>query len=293
GPPGPPGASGASGPSGTSSTSGTADTSGASGATGASGAEERTTGGGRAPDSGSGGAGTQPGPGAGAGLAAALLGALVTSVPQLMEQLSPWSRAFLALVSATLGLTVFGVVQARRDARRRRLWITVSTAGGVVSVCAALALAATALLSTVEAAPVAIGFDDEFTLRSQADEDIRVGALSLDAGSYLLSAKLSVDEPPKKPPKEAPEADGGVRITCRLDAERDWDIVSVTVRPGDSTPVALSVAHTYRKSGWAFLHCRVTSEQPRTTALKQVKIIALRVDSTRITQLSDAPASNI
>ncbi|WP_244188138.1 hypothetical protein [Streptomyces regalis] len=217
-----------------------------------------------------------PGTGTATGLLAAFLGVLITSLPQLIEQLSPWTRAFLAFIAVSLGLSVFGAVQARREAPRRRLWVTMSVAGAVVSVCAGLVVGAGALLGTVTTSPVKVGFDDEFTLHSRADEDVRVGVLPLDAGSYVIWAKLYVENPETS----------GVRVTCRLDAGNDYDITSVDVVPEGSVPIALTVAHTYRDPGSVILQCRNASTTPRTSVLKQVKILVIGADSVRIDQLS-------
>ncbi|AIA08414.1 hypothetical protein AB0O47_24520 [Streptomyces noursei] len=211
-------------------------------------------------------------PGTGAGLTAAVVGVLITSLPQLIEHLSPWNRAFLALIAVTLGLSVFATVRARREAPRRRLWVTVAVASGVVSGCTALLLGVGAFFATVTPAPVKIGFDDAVALRSRADEDVRVAALPVEPGSYVIWVKLYVTEP---------EA-SAVRITCRLEAENDYDVVSADLAPGGSVPMALTVAHTYQASGDAVLFCRHASTEPRTTTLKQVKILAVGAASVRI-----------
>lgn len=221
-------------------------------------------------------AGSETQAGTGTGLIAALAGVLITSLPQLIEQISPWTRAFLGLVAVFLGLSVFGTVRARREVPRRRLWVTVSVAGGVVSVCAALALGAGAFLGTVTTSPVKIAFDDEFTVRSHADEDVRVGVLPLRPGTYVIWVKLYAQNP----------GSSGVRVTCRVDAEKDFDITSADVTPGGSVPIALTIAHTYRDPGSAILQCRNASTKPRTSMLEQVKILAVGADSVHIENLS-------
>jgi hypothetical protein len=222
--------------------------------------------------------GSEPWSATGTGLFAAALGALITSLPQLIEQLSPWNRAFLALIALSLGLSVFGTVQARRAVpTRRRLWFTVSLAGGAVSVCTALALTASALVGAVATSHAKVGFDDDFTLRSEADEDVRVIALPLDAGSYVIWAKLYV---------EAPET-SGVRVTCRLVAENDYDITSADMASdGGSAALSMGVAHPFRNPSAVTLLCRHAPGQPRTSTLRQVKILATSTDSVRIEDLS-------
>ncbi|MCK7622838.1 hypothetical protein MUU72_06925 [Streptomyces sp. RS10V-4] len=220
-------------------------------------------------------AGGGPSSGAATGLVAAVIGVLITSLPQLAEQLSPGNRALLALVALSLGLSVFATVRARREAPRRRLWVTTAVAGGVVSGGTALVLGAGALLGAVTAPPVAIGFNDEFLLRSHADEDVRIGALPLAAGSYVIWAKLYAENP----------EDSGVRVTCRLDAGNDYDILAADVPPAGSAPITLTVAHTYRDADSVVLRCRNASRSARSTSLKQVKILALGADSVRIDYL--------
>lgn len=112
------------------------------------------------------------------------------------------------------------------------------------------------------------GFKDQFHLQTGAGQQALVGALTLPAGSYSITAKLYTTVPLP--------AGLNATIKCILHTqEGDFDQTLVNHDAiTASVPVALNVVHTYRGTGTVVLTCGHEVSRGE-TYLRFVKITAM------------------
>jgi hypothetical protein len=209
-------------------------------------------------------------------VAAATSSAVVGFTLQLIERLTVWNRAFLLFFALSLALTVFWVRRARRLPAGGQRWsirYAKPLASGGIAVATALAFGINALLGAIvpNVPPSRASWRQEFTLQNSAEDGGRVGSLRLEAGSYLIWAKMYV---------EGADELGSLRVTCRLYSGFDsWDETTVDTPANGRASLALGLAVTYPSATTAALSCRNVAKQTRTGKLLWIKILAIGIDS--------------
>ena len=114
-------------------------------------------------------------------------------------------------------------------------------------------------------ADITSGFKDAFDLKTDADQQVEIGKLTLPAGVYSIWAKLYIK----------PSDDDRRNIQFRLQAENDFDIATSSRGGQRAASVALNVVHQFAQSGTVTLTGAHRGDDGD-TELGFVKITAVR-----------------
>jgi hypothetical protein len=125
------------------------------------------------------------------------------------------------------------------------------------------------------------GPGDVASVPSAADPAATIGTLALGKGNYAIFAKLYVEDAAGNPDPAAPP---DVTVTCRMEAEADFDETTATVFPASPlawrSVIALQVGHAFSAAGSAVVKCRDDLAAPNTsTVFRFLKITAIRLGS--------------